>query len=541
MALNALQQFATTAMNVVDFPFLEPQRQESTPAAQPTPAVDLPPPPQRESSAPTWQTASATPQLELSQLPVPQTASEVSVSRSPAPQAAIPSIVSASTQPSASAQTALPQGQIVTSQTQVPQTQLPPLSASDATQADPNTQRKRGRPRKYFDEESKRVAEAERRKRKKTGNNEGDDSSDDGESDVNALLGGGTGTSKKEERRPYLHYQMDFGKYDNTKPGALTARDVVVNWLADGTNFKDWLMWSMEKKNEIAQTLRLQLKEHGMLDRDIISVKQQITFLMRGCEEAKKFEKEKIDEPLSTFNSTKVSYLTNRGIPPGQAYIEHTWPFYPKLKDAVADVSVPMPVTRPPRPPRPAAASQLTQARSAQMSGSNYIPTANLDTLDYSALDSNLDPALGGSLSGEPLQADVLAVTSWANHLLSEESRRRQTSSRSLFADMDDEEKVKVLREKEKWELEKMQIRQKLELEKEQMKIKDKNAERETHIQSILVFRDLLKDGLTKNQAGRVVWRDQWPAIKASVGISLSPLRMCHHSSARLQMDADEE
>lgn len=42
---------------------------------------------------------------------------------------------------------------------------------------------------------------------------------------------------------------------------------------------------------------------------------------MRGCEEAKKFEKEKIDEPLTTFNATKVSYLTNRGIAPGQGML----------------------------------------------------------------------------------------------------------------------------------------------------------------------------------------------------------------------------
>lgn len=158
---------------------------------------------------------------------------------------------------------------------------------------------------------------------------------------------------------------------------------------------------------------------------------------------------------------------------------------------------------------------------------SSFIPSGNLDSsMDYSALDGNLDPALGGSLSAEPLQADVLAVTSWANHLLSEESRRRQTSSKFSLPDMDDEEMLKVLREKEKWELEKMQIRQKLELEKEQMKIKDKNSERETHVQSILIFRDLLKDGLTKNEAGRIVWRDQWPATKASVSNRDSSARL---------------
>jgi hypothetical protein len=61
----------------------------------------------------------------------------------------------------------------------------------------------------------------------------------------------------------------------------------------------------------------------------------QITFLMRGCEEAKKFEKEKMDQPLTTFNSTKVSYLTNRGIPPGQGV------FFVHIRDMFSRVLIP--------------------------------------------------------------------------------------------------------------------------------------------------------------------------------------------------------
>ncbi|KAJ9108687.1 hypothetical protein QFC21_000007 [Naganishia friedmannii] len=490
-------------------------------AQQATPALVVQPPPVQPAAAqretPTWQTSSQTPQPpptldEPQPLDLPLATIANSISRSPAPPAAAPVPASTPAAPP-SAPVSLPQAPSSVPHILAPQSQYLPISAYDASQLDSNSQRKRGRPRKYFDEESKRAAELERRRKKRKSDADGDESTDDVDSEANGTSGAG----KKEERRPYLHYQMDFGKYDNTKPGALTARDVVVNWLAAGTNFKDWLSWSMDKKNEVAQMLRKELKEHGMLDRDIISVKQQITYLMRGCEEAKKFENEKVNEPLTTFNSTKVSYLTNRGIAPGHAYLEHTWPFYPKLKDAVADVSVPMPVTRPPRSPRPVLPPQAHQPRPSQMS-SSFIPSSHLDSsMDYSALDGNLDPALGGAMSGEPLQAEVLAVTSWANHLLSEESRRRQTSSKFTLPDMEDTEMVKVLREKEKWELEKMQIRQKLELEKEQMKIKDKTSERETHVQSILVFGDLLKDGLTKNEAGRIVWRDQWPAIKASM------------------------
>ncbi|KAJ9125089.1 hypothetical protein QFC22_000042 [Naganishia vaughanmartiniae] len=496
---------------------VQPVQQPTSAAqsAQQVSSTPVQPAETQQRAAPTWQTSSQTPQplptRDATQpLSLPLGTFANSVSRSPVPPAASPLPASNAVPPSAPV--SLPQAHSSTPQVLAPQSQLQylPTSSFDATQLDSSTQRKRGRPRKYFDEESKRAADSERRRKKKKGENDVDDSTDDGGLEAN---GTPSGTGKKEERRPYLHYQMDFGKYDNTKPGSLTARDIVVNWLAKGTNFKDWLSWTTDKKNEIAHELREEFKEHGMLDREDISVKQQITFLMRGCEEAKKYEKEKMDEPLTTTNSTKVSYLTNRGLPPGEAYIEHTWPFYSKLKDAAAEVSVPMPVTRAPKPPRPVA---QPQSRPAHLS-SSFVTSIGLDSMDYSALDGNLDPALGGTISGEPLQAEVLAVTSWANHLLSEESRRRQTSSKFSLPDMEDEEMIKVLREKEKWELEKMQIRQKLELEKEQMKIKDKNSERDTHVQSILVFRDLLKDGLTKNQAGRIVWRDQWPAIKASM------------------------
>lgn len=68
--------------------------------------------------------------------------------------------------------------------------------------------------------------------------------------------------------------------------------------------------------------------------------------------------------------------------------------------------------------------------------------------------------------------------------------------------------------ERERWELEKQQARQKLELEKEQLRRADKIQEQESHIQLVKMFRGLIADGLTKNQAGRVVWRENWTAIR---------------------------
>lgn len=153
---------------------------------------------------------------------------------------------------------------------QLPQTQLQPQSQQQTQQlasfpslhqAEEVQAKKRGRPRKYFDDESRRVAEYLRRKRSKN--------DEDGAEFVGGLV-------RKEERRPYLHYQMDYGNYDSSKPDAMTARDIVVNWLATGTNFADWLDWPMEKRNEVAVQLRDELKSHGMLDRDSVSIKQQV-------------------------------------------------------------------------------------------------------------------------------------------------------------------------------------------------------------------------------------------------------------------------
>lgn len=141
--------------------------------------------------------------------------------------------------------------------------------------------RKRGRPRKYFDEASRRAAEVARRKRAKYGGNP-DESDGASESGTGGPEPAPRPPTKKEERRPYLHYQMDYGHYDSSKPDALTARDVMVNWLGTGRNFADWLEWGMEKRNEVALELREELKSHGMLDRDTVSIKQQVSCRLVG-------------------------------------------------------------------------------------------------------------------------------------------------------------------------------------------------------------------------------------------------------------------
>jgi hypothetical protein len=81
--------------------------------------------------------------------------------------------------------------------------------------------------------------------------------------------------------------------------------------------------------------------------------------------------------------------------------------------------------------------------------------------------------------------------------------------------------------ERERWELQKQEARQKLELEKEQMRRNERIQEQESHIQLVKMFRGLIADGLTKNQAGRVVWREKWSAIKAEVSCGSCRLVGC--------------
>lgn len=156
------------------------------------------------------------------------------------------------------------------------QIQAAQLAAHSHHSQDLDGSRKRGRPRKYFDEASRRAAEVARRKRAKYGGNP-DESDGTSEYGTAGPAPSARPATKKEERRPYLHYQMDYGHYDSSKPDALTARDVMVNWLGSGRNFADWLEWGMEKRNEVALELREELKSHGMLDRDTVSIKQQVS------------------------------------------------------------------------------------------------------------------------------------------------------------------------------------------------------------------------------------------------------------------------
>lgn len=132
--------------------------------------------------------------------------------------------------------------------------------------------------------------------------------------------------------------------------------------------------------------------------------------------------------------------------------------------------------------------------------------------------------------SQEPSEREIADVTSRANQLLgtaptvhvasnpnaAQPVQRPSVPAMPPFVPAIPQPAMKAMtkREAEAWELEKQQIRQKLELEREERKDKAKISARELHLQSIKAFRDLLRDGLSKNAAGRMVWQEAWPAMK---------------------------
>lgn len=125
--------------------------------------------------------------------------------------------------------------------------------------------------------------------------------------------------------------------------------------------------------------------------------------------------------------------------------------------------------------------------------------------------------------SQEPSEQDIADVTSRANQLLGttptsasiiNHTAGQSTRRPSVPANLPSSSKALTKRDAEAWELEKQQIKQKLELEREDRRAKEKISQRELHLQSIKAFRELLHDGLTRNQAGRMVWESEWPDMR---------------------------
>lgn len=202
---------------------------------------------------------------------------------------------------------------------------------------------------------------------------------------------------------------------------------------------------------------------------------------------------------------------------PFTALIRYRWPYYERLRAAVAEEPL-MPVT--------------VSETHAHDEGTHDHDNGHLDMMDLEHInDSPSNAALANTTLGqalrsveqwrgsqEPSEQELAEVTSRANQLLGNSSTpngQAQSHRSTAGPATNPTSRVLTKREAEAWELEKLQIKQKLELEKEDRRAKEKISERELHLQSIKAFRELLKDGLTRNQAGSLVFAEDWQRIKA--------------------------
>ncbi|GHJ85151.1 hypothetical protein NliqN6_1553 [Naganishia liquefaciens] len=363
--------------------------------------------------------------------------------------------------------------------------------------------RRRGRPRKYHTPED-RLAEKNRRRRERERARKA------GEDPVDVPPRPANYTAPKP-------YDRDYGKYDIADPEALTARDVVVDWLAENETYIKWLQAStFMDKAVLTKQIQDKLKEHGMLERDASSLRQHIGILMKGCEDAKRFETDGTSTNIPISDTKRFNYLLSTGISQEEAYIRFRWPYYQKLKHLAKQVTVPPPPVYIQPPPTSIQPGNTYAPRPA--------PPQQSDTNDFSQpmdfddnamnVDHSWDDNNDNSASPPPGDFSARSATT-RTPVKSSASQLTQTTSQTLQSAAARAEMLAI--ERERWELEKQQARQKLELEKEQLRRNDRIQEQEAHIALVKMFRSLIADGLSKNQAGRVVWRDTWQTMKAEM------------------------
>ncbi|KAJ9093051.1 hypothetical protein QFC21_006542 [Naganishia friedmannii] len=401
-----------------------------------------------------------------------------------------------------------------------------------------SSRRSRGRPRKWASEADRRAAEAQRRRDtalakkfglplppRATGTFQASPSE---EADAAAR----TDSRSTSTRNPYVFFDKDYGHHTPGTEGAVSARDLIVNWLARDGNYKAWTKWTVPERDLVCKEFQVEMERHGMAEREILSIRQQITFIQRGAREARKFEIAHQHDELSPNELRKVAPLLNANTTPQQAMVKLRWPYYEKLKEHVLAESL-LQVTD----------TQATQNDQSVDDGGNMDISLEMDNIDHNLsgpsatlvtalADTTLAQALRsvGQWRGtsDPTEQEIAAVTSRANQLIaaapsntpdqpgSNQSTAQHTNP-LISGPTTTQPATSRKRDAEAWDLEKQQIRQKLELEKEDRKAKERIAERELHLQSIKAFMELLRDGLTRNQAGRVVWQDAWPAMKKSM------------------------
>jgi hypothetical protein len=289
---------------------------------------------------------------------------------------------------------------------------------------------------------------------------------------------------------------------------------------------------------------------------------------MKGCEDAKKFEKDGTSTNIPISDTKRFNYLLSTGITqeegrssflfvsycpdpiPSAAYTRFRWPYYQKLKHLALQISVPPPPVYPPSQPT-YSQPPMSQSQSQAPSGSRPLPLLahqdnghdndqSMDFDDSMNISHNWDgpehspsPPLefsgrGGTSQRPPATAAVASSNPFPVPPTQQPSPLNTPKHETQDARQSAAARAEMLAiERERWELQKQEARQKLELEKEQMRRNERIQEQESHIQLVKMFRGLIADGLTKNQAGRVVWREKWSAIKAEVSCGSCRLVGC--------------
>lgn len=172
------------------------------------------------------------------------------------------------------------------------QTHIDPLiqaSALDTTTTPSSTsssRRNRGRPRKWASEADRRAAEAQRRRDtalakkfglplppRATGTFQPSPSE---EADAMAAAAAARSHSRSTStRNPYVFFDKDYGHHTPGAEGAVSARDLIVNWLARDGNYKAWSKWTVPERDLVCKEFQMEMERHGMAEREILSIRQQ--------------------------------------------------------------------------------------------------------------------------------------------------------------------------------------------------------------------------------------------------------------------------
>jgi hypothetical protein len=151
-------------------------------------------------------------------------------------------------------------------------------SADRPSHDTPPSKKARGRPRKWAREEDRRAAEAQRRRDKTRSERLGIPlpPRPEGTYVPPPQVEGTEDPAVPSQRSPYIYFDKDYGHHVPGAPGALSARDVLVDWLAEEGNWTRWARWTGLEREEACRGLRSVMQGHGMTEREVLSIKQQV-------------------------------------------------------------------------------------------------------------------------------------------------------------------------------------------------------------------------------------------------------------------------